>query len=108
MSTWLYLTCLDHEPPLFAVDESGQHLTDLPRIRSEIAQREAVVKKWAEHGFPIVEVYLPEQAEPYFERHSALFLSKHPKCHIGITDEYGREHSVTGPNDLPIPRATRP
>ena len=31
MSTYLYLVCLDHTPPLRAASESGQHLYDLPQ-----------------------------------------------------------------------------
>lgn len=43
MSTYLYLACLDHDPPLFADDESGQHLYDLPQIRADIARRAEMV-----------------------------------------------------------------
>ena len=37
MSTYLYLRCEDHDPPLVAREESGQHLYDLPTIRADIA-----------------------------------------------------------------------
>ena len=31
--------CLDHDPPLKADGESGQHLYDLPQIRKDIRRR---------------------------------------------------------------------
>lgn len=41
MSTYLYLECQDHNPPLSSHGEVGEYLSDLPRIRREIAQRDA-------------------------------------------------------------------
>ncbi len=46
MSTYLFLLCLDHTPPLEAEGESGQHLYDLPQIRADVANREQVVSAW--------------------------------------------------------------
>lgn len=43
MSTYLYLECLDHDPPLRADGESGQHLDDLPQLRADIAARDGLV-----------------------------------------------------------------
>ena len=39
MSTWIYLECADHDPPISADGESGQHLYDLPDIREDIRRR---------------------------------------------------------------------
>jgi len=77
MSVYLYLECCDHDPPLSS-DDVGQHLTDLPRIRNEIANRKVFVAA-AEH-FPDYE---------YFTRNAARFFIRHPHCAIGIRDEYG-------------------
>lgn len=87
MSTWIYLTCEDHDPPLIAGDESGQHLYDLPNIRKDIADRAALIAAWeAEDGsFADLE---------YFTQRSAWFLRHHPKCRIGIIDEYGVRYPV--------------
>lgn len=93
MSTYLYLECLDHDPPIRAEDESGQHLYDLPRIRHEIANREAVV------AASLADDDLAEWGDIngwYFRSHSARFLRQHPKCRIGIRDEYGVEHLTLG------------
>ena len=94
MSTYLYLECLDHDPPLRAEDESGQHLKDLPRIRLEIAERVALADEWAEarHEFS---PYGP--FDQYFRAHSGAFLSHHRKCRIGIRDEYGDAHPAEAP-----------
>jgi hypothetical protein len=83
MSTYLYLVCEQHDPPLRADDESGQHLYDLPTIRKDLAGRDELVRLYRE-GADFV----------YFTNHTARFLSNHPKCPIGIVDEYGDSHST--------------
>lgn len=85
MSTYLYLECRDHTPPLRSFDEVGQHLYDLPRIRREIAQRDEIAAATA-LGFTT--------ADGYFTNNAARFLSQHHQCDIGIRDEYGREHPI--------------
>ena len=88
MSTYVYLECLDHDPPLQAEDESGQHLYDLPRIRTEVRNRATIVARYeATYG----------SEGGYFERNTARFLADHPKCRLGIRDEYGREHRTGEP-----------
>lgn len=83
MSTYVYLVCLDHDPPLVAEDESGQHLYDLPRIRAEIAGVDA----------PAPSGQHPD-ATAYFRRNSERFLLQHRGCRIGIRDEHGRDHDT--------------
>jgi len=79
----MYLTCMDHDPPLLADDESGQHHYDLPRIWREIENREEVANRMHDNWTNI---------EEYFESRSAKFLAAHPRCDIGVTDEYGVRH----------------
>ena len=88
MSTWLYLVCLDHTPPLKAEDESGQHLSDLTHIRADIADRDVLVPQWEAYTFH------PDH-HVYFRRNTMRFLAAHPTCHVGIKDEYGNDHAVT-------------
>lgn len=97
MSTWLYLECLDHNPPLRAHDESGQHLYNLPQIRADIANREALVAavRATRFGDGIEEV-----TDDYFRRHTLRFLIDHPNCRIGIRDEYGRAYPLDAEADL--------
>lgn len=85
MSTYLYLECLDHDPPLRADGESGQHLYDLPRIRNDIRRRDFFVAA-EDTGF--------YNYGHHFIQNTASFLAQHPKCRIGIRDEYGREHAL--------------
>ena len=92
MSTYLYLECLDHEPPLRAEYESGQHLYDLPRIRAEIADRENVAAGLTHYRFTGSDDF---DAAAYFRTHSADFLARHSGCRIGIRDEYGEIHPTT-------------
>lgn len=86
MSTWMYLTCLNHDPVLVAEDESGQHHYDLPRIRAEIADRSAVVEETSQGQ------HWDEPINSYFRRRSAQFLRQHKTCRIGIRDEYGVDY----------------
>lgn len=87
MSTWVYLECLDHDPPLRSDGESGQHLTDLPQIRSDIANRDLIVAA-VKADFEIGEL------EHHFRRNTVRFLVQHPSCRVGIRDEYGSEHAT--------------
>lgn len=88
MSTWLYLECLDHDPPLRAAGESGQHLSDLHDIRADIAIRDhlATVANvdggWIDRG-------------DSFRNNTLRFLLAHPRCRLGIRDEYGYSHPIT-------------
>lgn len=84
MSTYLYLVCKDHAPELWAFDESGQHLSDLPQIQADIADRAAIVQKVREEEF----------AKNYFRRNTERFLIEHPTCRLGIQDEYRRDHPI--------------
>lgn len=89
MSTWLYLECTAHEPPIQADGESGQHLYDLPRLRDEIAHRNeyANAKK------------IGASFDDQFTNATAQFLAEHPDCPIRIVDEYGDEHPLEEPEE---------
>ena len=103
MSTYIYLVCLDHDPPLIAEEESGQHFYDLPRIRGEIKNREEIVRVYDDrYDLRYKSDWGEKSIEAYFRIRSARFLSRHPKCHIGIRDEYGRDYQLyerTPPTD---------
>ena len=89
MSTYLYLECLDHDPPLGSDSEVGQHLYDLPRIRDEIANRATFVAASDLH---------PDYPDRYTNA-SAMFFVQHPHCTIGIRDGYGHEHPLAAEAD---------
>lgn len=86
MSTWIYLRCEDHDPPIRADGESGQHLFDLSSLRADVANREALVAEW-DHGEGL-------HGKHWFQRNTAAFLAAHPKCRVGIVDEYGTEYPL--------------
>ena len=90
MSTWLFLRCDAHDPPLLSRAEVGQHLYDLPRVRAWLADPGSLRdpdqiegEHWA--GWP--------SCEPFWEMVTARFLASHPHCPISIQDEHGETHS---------------
>lgn len=97
MSTYVYLVCEDHSPPIRAVDESGQHLHDLPQLRADIANRDSLV---AAHNDDMT-------TESYFRRNTIRFLVTHPHCRLSIVDEHGVAHSLTDEESPAAGRETR-
>ena len=86
MSTYLYLRCESHSPPLENDRESGQHLYNLEQIWADLDSRDRIAAAWRDGMTP----------EYYFRRHTAKFLAAHPHCQIGVIDEYGRTHHPDG------------
>nr|DAI86668.1 MAG TPA: hypothetical protein [Caudoviricetes sp.] len=82
MSTYLYLRCESHNPPLKNDDESGQHLYDLEQIWADLDNRDRIAAAWRDGMIP----------EDHFRRNTAGFLDAHPNCQIGVVDEYGDTH----------------
>lgn len=91
MSTYIYLLCRDHSPAIQADGESGQHLYDLPQLRQDIADRDAIV-----HAMQELDLY-PSGSR--YRHNTADFLAAHPRCRLGIVDEYGREHPIEEEED---------
>lgn len=78
MSTYLYVRCLSHNPPLVSEEESGQHTYDLEQIRVDLAMdRDELLRR------------LREGLLTYFSRDTARFISHHKGCPVDIIDEYG-------------------
>lgn len=86
MSTWLYLRCESHDPPLENDGESGQHLYDLEQIWSDLNNRDRIVVSWNDNIIP----------DDHFRINTARFLAEHPHCQIGVIDEYQRTHHPDG------------
>lgn len=85
MSTYLYLVCHSHTPPLQASRESGQHLYDLPTIRADIANRVWIAEaERSDRGIDF----------GYFGGATATFVAAHEDCTIGIRDEYGVDYPL--------------
>ena len=85
MSTYIYLLCRDHSPVIQADGESGQHLSDLPQLRQDIANRDVIV-----HALQVLDLWY----DGSYRGNTARFLAAHPRCRLGIVDEYGREHPI--------------
>lgn len=95
MSTHMFLTCLDHDPPLQS-QEVEQH-KNLTKIRQYIANREAMCTM-VEMGIPF-----SSQGGVYWANNAAYFLYDHQKCKIGIQSEYGDRYlTEIGADESPI------
>jgi hypothetical protein len=86
VSTWLYLKCESHDPPILADDESGQHLSDLPQVQDDVHNKEFIVGVY-EDGW---------RSDDRYRNNTARFLSQHPRCKIVIQDEYGETYPSSG------------
>lgn len=99
MSTYFYLTCEDHDPPLTARDESGQHHYDIPRILEEIRDPRSLIDRLnrGELTWDMAEGY-----DSYFPYNSAQFLMFHSTCSIGLVDEYGQKYDPTTGEEIGV------
>jgi hypothetical protein len=99
MSTYLYVECHSHNPPLRAPSESGQHLYDLPQIRSLLRWTNQQMKDQLEKYQ--YESYADgwDINSGYFFGNTAKFLVEHPECDIEIWDEYGVQHATFDEDD---------
>lgn len=93
MSTYIYLQCESHDPPLINDGESGQHLYDLPRIREDIANRRSIAAG--------LRAGLEPESGNHFYANTAYFLRQHEHCQLGIVDEYDRTHAIDGDSEDP-------
>ena len=83
MSTYWYLECLDHDPPLISEFEVEQHTSGLDSIRKLIARREQIVA-------------LPDfTSNGYFDLRAVRFIRQHPTCRLQFRNEYGDVEPVT-------------
>lgn len=82
MSTYWFLECTDHDPPLrcfdeVGFDEAGQHTEGLNKIRDVV------------NATPT-----PQFGLTLFENRAASFRVQHPRCRLGFVSEYGVRESV--------------
>lgn len=91
MSTYWYMECLSHDPPLRSENEFTQHTDDqyfAAGIRL-IAERPLVID-WDEINY--------NDGSPlgYYYINAIRFLDQHPKCEIGLLNEYGERRLSDG------------
>lgn len=82
MSCYQYLNCIDHDPPLRAEGESGQHTYDIPRIQELLAMRDTIVQ---------VADTLPFEPESRYDANTIAFIRQHPHCRLRIINELGED-----------------
>ena len=88
MSTYLYLRCESHKPPLENDGESGQHLRDLEQIWSDLDNRDRIAAAWNDDMIP----------DDYFRRHTARFLAAHPHSKSGSLTNTDAPTTQTAPH----------
>jgi hypothetical protein len=84
VSTWVYFACLDHDPPIRADSESGQH-NEFAAMRALLASREAVLAGVAALG-PWVSIETGDR----YKDNGLAFFAQHPRCRLACVDEYDR------------------
>jgi hypothetical protein len=91
VSTYVYLACLDHSPPLVADEESTQHRYNDDEMR--------LVREWVRDRGDLVEAWqnglvqyrgVSDSSASYFAVNTARFLVGHLTCRLAARDEYGR------------------
>ena len=83
MSTYWYIECLNHTPPLSSADEVEQHTRGLDPIRTLIESR-PVDPNWHEHSSHL----------QYFETHADRLHPQHPDCRLQLVNEYGERDPI--------------
>ena len=94
MSTYLYLQCEDHDPPLRSDGEVGQHLYDLPAVREFIKNRHHLAEVYEVSVWPG-----GTTAAGQWKFNAAKFFLDHPHCDIRIVSEYGEVFPVLSDED---------
>jgi hypothetical protein len=84
MSTYWYLQCLDHDPPLRSDDEVEQHTYGLPAIRVVYENRHTIleVAEWM-------------TLDDRYARNAMQFLAGHLDCRLQFVSEYGDIEPIT-------------
>lgn len=95
MSTYWYLECLDHDPPLTSEDEVEQHTEGLEAIDALVARRQEITEEEAQPTGII------RPASDYFASNAARFLRQHPKCSLRYVSEYGHYRPILAPKGAP-------
>lgn len=91
MSTDGYLVCLTHEPNVRS-EEVGNfsYDTSLKQVRDLIRDRVKIVEAYSYIGNRF-DIYMGDLIDGR-ERAALSFLIEHPKCELGIVDEYGKRY----------------
>lgn len=77
MSTYWYLECSSHTPPLRSLEEVEQHTSGLPAVRELVARR----------GNTNLMTYMYSEGA-YFQKNAVGFLLQHSECPLRLVNEY--------------------
>jgi hypothetical protein len=91
VSTYWYLQCYDHEPPLCSYEEVEQHTQDasFAALHELHERREEFMAREAEYTSKGMDFEPPVALDPYYVSHAWLFIRRHPMCRIRLINEYG-------------------
>jgi hypothetical protein len=93
MSTYWYFECLDHAPTLRSSDEFTQHTDDSSfKNAVELANSRPIPDDWTDRA---------SLSDDYFTANACRFLSRHPKCQLGIVSEYD-DRRLLDPMTAPV------
>ncbi|AMS03154.1 hypothetical protein BJD61_gp75 [Gordonia phage Obliviate] len=88
MSTYHYLECSCHNPPLTSDEEVEQHrgTETLEKVRELVRRRDVIL--------PLVRAELVDYPDDRYLRNALTFLNDHEHCVIGLVTEYGERESI--------------
>ena len=86
MSTYWYLECLDHDPPIISDMEFTQHTNDDAfRAAIDLANSRPIGSKDFTYN---------DSLRDYFDGNARRFLIQHPSCRLGLVNEYDKRQPL--------------
>ena len=88
MSTYHYLECANHNPPLLSDDEVEQHrdTETLKKVRELVRDRANIV--------PLLREEKINYPDDYFLKNALKFLVSHEHCKVNLVTEYNEREEL--------------
>ncbi|MCF3939922.1 hypothetical protein [Gordonia tangerina] len=92
MSTYHYLECTCHNPPLRSDDEVEQHAGTeiLDQVRDMVRKRDTII--------PLLRDEMVDYPDNRYLRNALRFLVDHEHCVINLVTEYGERERIGWPS----------
>lgn len=99
MSTYYYLECLAHTPPIVSTEESARKSSQISQIREDWEHREEIWWSYDSGLLTNVEFGSPRMATIHFMEH-------HKDCPVQIRSEYGEVYPIAAEDNDSLEKVT--